>query len=148
MSYSKKVIDHFENPRNVGTLDKNDPNVGTGLVGAPACLTGDTLVAVADGRKFVSIKELAEAGKDVPIYAYSDDEGIIVCNGYLPRLTKKNVECVEVFLDDGSSFKCTPDHLVRTRNRKSDKPHHGRRADRGRCRSGNRLRYFRKGRTP
>ena len=36
MAYSEKVIDHAENPRNVGTLDKNDPSVGTGLVGAPA----------------------------------------------------------------------------------------------------------------
>lgn len=41
MAYSEKVIDHYENPRNVGTLDKNDENVGTGLVGAPAC--GDVM---------------------------------------------------------------------------------------------------------
>jgi nitrogen fixation NifU-like protein len=41
MAYSEKVIEHYENPRNVGTLDKNDPNVGTGLVGAPAC--GDVM---------------------------------------------------------------------------------------------------------
>ena len=41
MPYSDKVIDHAEHPRNVGTLDKNDPNVGTGLVGAPAC--GDVM---------------------------------------------------------------------------------------------------------
>jgi nitrogen fixation NifU-like protein len=41
MAYSEKVIDHAENPRNVGTLDKDDPNVGTGLVGAPAC--GDVM---------------------------------------------------------------------------------------------------------
>ena len=41
MSYSDNVIDHFENPRNVGSLDKKDPNVGTGLVGAPAC--GDVM---------------------------------------------------------------------------------------------------------
>lgn len=41
MAYSEKVIDHYENPRNVGTLDKEDPNVGTGLVGAPAC--GDVM---------------------------------------------------------------------------------------------------------
>jgi nitrogen fixation NifU-like protein len=41
MAYSDKVIDHYENPRNVGTLDKNDPNVGTGMVGAPAC--GDVM---------------------------------------------------------------------------------------------------------
>ena len=41
MAYEKKLIDHFENPRNVGTLDKSDPDVGTGLVGAPAC--GDVM---------------------------------------------------------------------------------------------------------
>jgi nitrogen fixation NifU-like protein len=41
MAYSEKVIDHAENPRNVGTLDKEDPSVGTGLVGAPAC--GDVM---------------------------------------------------------------------------------------------------------
>lgn len=41
MAYSAQVIDHYEQPRNVGSLDKNDPNVGTGLVGAPAC--GDVM---------------------------------------------------------------------------------------------------------
>ncbi len=41
MAYSEKVIDHYENPRNVGTLDKSAGNVGTGLVGAPAC--GDVM---------------------------------------------------------------------------------------------------------
>ena len=41
MTYSSKLIDHYENPRNVGALDKNDPSVGTGLVGAPAC--GDVM---------------------------------------------------------------------------------------------------------
>ncbi|MBY6017457.1 Fe-S cluster assembly scaffold IscU [Ferrimonas balearica] len=41
MAYSDKVIDHYENPRNVGSFDKNDPNVATGMVGAPAC--GDVM---------------------------------------------------------------------------------------------------------
>ena len=41
MAYSEQVLNHYENPRNVGKLDKNDPQVGTGLVGAPAC--GDVL---------------------------------------------------------------------------------------------------------
>ncbi|MFI5031270.1 MAG: Fe-S cluster assembly scaffold IscU [Reyranellales bacterium] len=41
MSYSEKLIDHYENPRNIGTLDKNSEDVGTGLVGAPAC--GDVM---------------------------------------------------------------------------------------------------------
>ena len=50
MAYSNKVIDHTENPRNVGSLDKNDADVGTGLVGAPAC--GDVMklqIRVKDG---------------------------------------------------------------------------------------------------
>ncbi len=41
MAYSEKVLEHYENPRNVGTMDKSDPQVGTGLVGAPAC--GDVM---------------------------------------------------------------------------------------------------------
>ena len=41
MAYSNKVIDHYENPRNVGSFDKNDESVGTGMVGAPAC--GDVM---------------------------------------------------------------------------------------------------------
>jgi nitrogen fixation protein NifU and related proteins len=41
MAYSDKVLDHYENPRNVGSMDKSDPNVGTGMVGAPAC--GDVM---------------------------------------------------------------------------------------------------------
>jgi nitrogen fixation NifU-like protein len=50
MAYSDKVIDHYENPRNVGSFDKNDPTVGTGMVGAPAC--GDVMklqIKVQDG---------------------------------------------------------------------------------------------------
>jgi nitrogen fixation NifU-like protein len=41
MAYSNKVIDHYENPRNVGSFDKTDPDIGTGMVGAPAC--GDVM---------------------------------------------------------------------------------------------------------
>ena len=50
MAYSDKVIDHYENPRNVGKMDKNDPDVGTGLVGQPSC--GDVMqlgIKVEDG---------------------------------------------------------------------------------------------------
>jgi nitrogen fixation NifU-like protein len=50
MAYSEKVIDHYENPRNVGSLDKDDEAVGTGIVGAPAC--GDVMklqIKVEDG---------------------------------------------------------------------------------------------------
>ena len=50
MAYSDKVIDHYENPRNVGSFDKNDVDIGTGMVGAPAC--GDVMklqIKVQDG---------------------------------------------------------------------------------------------------
>ena len=57
MAYSDKVLDHYENPRNIGTMDKNDPNVGTGLVGAPAC--GDVMrlqVQIGDDGKIIDAK--------------------------------------------------------------------------------------------
>ena len=59
MAYSEKVIDHYEHPRNVGSLPKEDPNVGTGLVGAPECGDGMKLqvkvnpeTGVIDDAKF------------------------------------------------------------------------------------------------
>ena len=57
MAYSDKVLDHYENPRNVGSFDKSDPNVGTGMVGAPAC--GDVMklqIKVSDGGKIEDAK--------------------------------------------------------------------------------------------
>jgi nitrogen fixation NifU-like protein len=57
MAYGDKVLDHYENPRNVGTLDKSDPKVGTGLVGAPAC--GDVMrlqVKIGDDGKILDAK--------------------------------------------------------------------------------------------
>ena len=57
MAYSDKVLDHYDNPRNVGSLDKNAPDVGTGLVGAPEC--GDVMklqIKVDDNDKIVDAK--------------------------------------------------------------------------------------------
>jgi nitrogen fixation NifU-like protein len=57
MAYGDKVLEHYENPKNVGTLDKNDPNVGTGLVGAPAC--GDVMrlqIKISDDGKIQDAK--------------------------------------------------------------------------------------------
>ena len=55
--YHDKIIDHYENPRNVGSLDKNSKNIGTGLVGAPAC--GDVIklqIEVDDNGKIISLE--------------------------------------------------------------------------------------------
>ena len=57
MAYGDKVLEHYENPRNVGTMDKSDPNVGTGLVGAPAC--GDVMrlqVRISDDGRIEDAK--------------------------------------------------------------------------------------------
>ena len=57
MSYSNKVIEHFENPKNIGSFDKNDPSIGTGLVGAPEC--GDVMklqIKVDENEKIIDAK--------------------------------------------------------------------------------------------
>ena len=57
MAYSEKVIDHFENPKNIGSFDKNDPTIGTALVGAPEC--GDVMklqIKVGDNGKIEDAK--------------------------------------------------------------------------------------------
>jgi Fe-S cluster assembly scaffold IscU len=57
MAYSDKVLDHFENPKNIGSFDKNDINVGTGLVGAPEC--GDVMklqIKVGENNKIIDAK--------------------------------------------------------------------------------------------
>jgi nitrogen fixation NifU-like protein len=57
MAYSEKVVDHYQNPRNVGSLDKADPHVGTGIVGAPEC--GDVMklqIQVDENDKIVDAK--------------------------------------------------------------------------------------------
>ena len=53
MAYSKEVLDHYDNPRNVGKMDKDDPDVGTGLVGAPAC--GDVMQLAIKVREGIII---------------------------------------------------------------------------------------------
>jgi NifU-like protein involved in Fe-S cluster formation len=63
MAYSDKVVDHFANPQNVGSLDKNDPNVGTGLVGAPAC--GDVMKLQLNG--YISIHDFNEEHKSLKL---------------------------------------------------------------------------------
>ena len=57
MAYSDKVVQHFENPKNIGSFDKSDPSIGTGLVGAPEC--GDVMklqIKVDDNDKIVDAK--------------------------------------------------------------------------------------------
>jgi len=54
MAYSEKLMDHFNNPRNVGTLDENSPRVGTGVIGAPACGDVMKIYIAVDGRGVIT----------------------------------------------------------------------------------------------
>jgi len=80
------------------------------------CITGDTLIAVADGRNAVTIKELADDGKDVPVYSRSADGQVQIRYGRNPRLTGKNMEIFKVTFDDDSSIRLTGNHKVMLRN--------------------------------
>jgi len=114
MSYSDKVIDHYNNPRNVGSMDKTSPDVGTGLVGAPECFSGRTLIALADGRHHRSLQELFLENKLVAVWSFNISKKIfeikwarVVCTGDKDMNT--------LMLDNGGTVECTPDHefLVR-----------------------------------
>lgn len=73
MAYSTEVMDHFENPRNVGSLDKNKDNVGTGLVGAPECFSGDTLIHTPI-QQYISLEDAYELRRSINVWSYNINE--------------------------------------------------------------------------
>jgi ribonucleotide reductase alpha subunit len=94
-----------------------NPLPGLGPIQATnPCLTGDTLVAVADGRGHVSIAELAAQGKDVPVFCYNDRGGVTVRTMRNPRLTGKKKAVLKLLLDDGSMIRATENHKFRLRD--------------------------------
>ena len=81
--------------------------------GTNPCVVGSSLIATADGRNAVSIKQLAEEGVDVPVYAMDVSTGKIqIKMGRNPRLTKKMVDVVQVNFQDDTSITVTPDHKI------------------------------------
>ncbi len=114
--YTDTVKDHFFNPRNLLMNDEDGEEYakiadGIGMVGSPACIAGDTLIAVADGRVAVTIKQLVEDGKNVQVYCYGEEQ-IQVRTARFFRKTRTNAIVWRVTLNDGSSFKATPDHSL------------------------------------
>lgn len=77
------------------------------------CVTGDTLVAVADGRNSITIKQLAEENKDIPVYCLDDEGNIDIKMMRNPRITGYDKDVYEILLDDGSKIKATPNHKFR-----------------------------------
>jgi Fe-S cluster assembly scaffold IscU len=73
-TYNSKVIDHYENPRNIGSFNKNDPNVGTGIVGSPAC--GDVLkiqIKVKNGKVVDSCFKAFGCGSAIASSSFASD---------------------------------------------------------------------------
>lgn len=92
-----------------------DPKNGVDhrATGTNPCFSGDTLIAVADGRGAVSIAELAETGDDVPVYAIDPSTGLVeIKMGRHPRITGEGKELVEIGFSDGSTLRVTPDHKM------------------------------------
>lgn len=84
--------------------------------GVNPCLSGDTMVYVADGRGNVTIKELAEEGKDIPVFCYDDKKNIVIRTMRNPRITGVDVPVFNVTLDDGSVIRATENHKFLTKN--------------------------------
>jgi len=114
--YHKNIVDHYENPRNVGSLDKTKKNVGTGLVGAPACIHQDTKIAVADGRRSVSVKTLYLENKIIQVWSYNLKKDIYEIKN--ARVIKNNFKkhMKKIFFDDNSFMICTHDHKFLLKN--------------------------------
>ena len=91
-------------------------DVGYGTVSTNPCIVGNTLIAVADGRNAVSIKQLAEEGNDVPVYCVDDNGTIKIETLRHPRITNKNAKIYEITLSDGSIIKCTEKHKFILKN--------------------------------
>lgn len=80
------------------------------------CLVGDTLVSVADGRNFISIKQLAEEGKDIPVYCLDNDGKLVIRTMRNPRITGYNKEIYKVTLEGGHTIRVTGNHKFRLKN--------------------------------
>ena len=92
---------------NLALIQKTDP----GATGINPCFSGDTKIAVADGRNYVTIRQLAEEERDVPVYSVDKATGkVAIKMGRHPRVTGYEKSLVRVHLDDGSYLDTTPEH--------------------------------------
>lgn len=89
---------------------ENNISYRENMVSTNPCLTGDTLVYLADGRDQLSIKQLADEGKDVKVFCFNDRGTIDIRTMRNPRVTGTNVPIYKVTLDDGSEIKTTANH--------------------------------------
>lgn len=106
----KKAEPGFLNKTN---LYKNNSYYYDPVVSTNPCITGETLVYVADGRGHVPIKTLAEENRDVPVFSYNENKKQVeVKMMRRPRVTGFNQKILKLTLDDGSIFRCTENHKI------------------------------------
>ncbi len=89
---------------------------GFKTVSTNPCSVGDTLVSVADGRNFVSIKQLAEEGKDIPVYSLDNNGKLVIRTMRNPRITGYNKQIYKVTLEGGHTIRVTGNHKFRLKD--------------------------------
>jgi nitrogen fixation NifU-like protein len=114
MAYSEKVLEHYQHPQNVGSLDKGSSDVGTGLVGAPECFAGNTLVATADGTNAKTLKELYDLNTPIPVWSFNLSKRLFEIK-WAQAIYSGEKQVDEILLDDSSTLISTPDHEFLTR---------------------------------
>jgi intein/homing endonuclease len=101
----------LDNMRRYGRMMDPPNDKDRKAMGANPCFSGDTLIAVADGRGSVPIRTLAENGNDIPVYAVDRKTGKVDIKwGRNPHRTRESSPLVEVLFEDGGSLRVTPDH--------------------------------------
>lgn len=107
---------NLELSRKIGRIKDGGKYPDPDVVGYNPCFSGETLIAVADGRGAVTIKQLSEEGKDIPVYSINEEGIVEIKWGRNPRITGENQRIVKVILDDGTFVKTTLNHKFRLRD--------------------------------
>lgn len=102
----------LENARAYARMRDKPNYVDARVMGANPCFAGSTLIAVADGRGAVPIRQLADEGDDILVYSLTAEGRVEVQIGRHPRMTRMRAKFMEVVLDDGAVLKVTPDHKM------------------------------------
>lgn len=103
----------LDNVRGYGRLADGYTGIDNRAVGVNPCFAGGTLIAVADGRGAVPIRQLVEEGRDVPVYSVGETGKVEIQWARNPRMTREKAPLIEIVLDDDTVVRVTPDHKMR-----------------------------------
>ena len=100
----------LNNAKNYSRMNDGPDNKDHRVCGGNPCFSAETLIAVADGRQYISIKDLADEGKDVPVYSVNKSGRVDIKWARNPRKTQENVQLVEIEFEEGGKLKLTSNH--------------------------------------